>query len=493
MADRFAGPDPEPGRRTDRLISLFLFVGLSLVYFATVTGITSSNDGSHYALLRTMVENRAFTLNQFDDYAEGNDIAITPDGRLFSDRPPGTALAAVPFYLLGGPLPDPLAPVPSRHDADNPRLPYVLLLPVLAGAGTVVILYQLLRRLEISPAATLTAVLFFALGTIHWKYSTVLFSHALSGFLVTLSVYLTLLLADREITHWSYYLLLGLVTGSAVVVEYSNLLVVGVLGIFWLAQSRAIGMRRVLLAIFPWLVGSAIPLLFLAYYNTTNFGNPWTVSYAYAVNYPWAGSFGTTFNFPLLPGLRALLWWGEGGGWCGGPPCVNQGIFLLSPVLILAVPGLFLYWRRRPAWFWLTTGLFLVYLLLFARHHTSHGFTADGRYLAPFLTLLVPPLGFTLDWLLSPHRRPLFRAAAALVVYGLFFLSLANQIGHIGTSYHYTLDLSRLQTPLAAPSNWAYLAETILPNAANLPLLIAPAALILLLIAIIVAVRGRFR
>jgi hypothetical protein len=169
--------------RTDQLISIFLFVGLALLYYATVSGITSSNDGSHYALLRTMVENRAFTLSPFDPFAEGNDIAVTPDGRLFSDRPPGTALAAVPFYLSGPALIEPLAPLPSRHDADNPRLPYVLMLPVLAGAATAVVLYRLQRRLGIRPAAALTAVLFFALGTIHWKYSTVLFSHALSGFL----------------------------------------------------------------------------------------------------------------------------------------------------------------------------------------------------------------------------------------------------------------------------------------------------------------------
>jgi hypothetical protein len=104
----------------------------------------------------------------------------------------------VPFYLSGPALIEPLAPLPSRHDADNPRLPYVLMLPVLAGAATAVVLYRLQRRLGIHPAAALTAVLFFALGTIHWKYSTVLFSHALSGFLVIGSVYLTLLLADRS-------------------------------------------------------------------------------------------------------------------------------------------------------------------------------------------------------------------------------------------------------------------------------------------------------
>ncbi len=87
------------GSRNDWVIAILLFVVSSSLYFATTSGITSSNDGSHYALLRTMVENRSFALKGFDDYAEGNDIAITEDGRLFSDRPPGTALLGMLFYI----------------------------------------------------------------------------------------------------------------------------------------------------------------------------------------------------------------------------------------------------------------------------------------------------------------------------------------------------------------------------------------------------------
>lgn len=489
MAANLTPPRREPADTTDWIIALGLFVGLSVVYFMTLGGITSSNDGSHYALLRTMVENRAFSLNQFDDYAEGNDIALTPDGRLFSDRPPGTALAAIPFYILGGPLPDAPAPFPSaanpsRHDATNPRLPYALLLPVFAGAGTAVLLYVLLRTLDIGRGAALTAVVFFALGTTHWKYSTVLFSHALSGFLVVLSVTLALLLAERDIDGWTWYALLGFALGAAVVVEYSNALLLPVVGLFLLWRSWPRALRRPLTTVLPGVVGLAIPLAFMAWYNTVNFGRPWTVSYAYAVNYPWAGAFGTTFSFPLLPGLRALLWWGEGGGWCGGPPCLNQGLFLLSPLWLLAVPGLVLFLRRRQAAFLLMVGLFVVYLLLFARHHTSHGFTGDGRYLTPFLGLLVPALGFTLDWLFDPRRGPIFRAAAALVVYGLFFLSLGNQAFHIGTSYNYLLDLAALQRPLARPENAAYLWRIIFPNAANWPLVALPLAAIAGLVAL---------
>ena len=162
-------------------LTILLFVGISSLYFATVSGMTSSNDGSHYALTRAMAENGRFTLDPFDPYAEGNDIAIR-DGRFYSDRPPGTALITTLFYQVATYLPTPLSPLPSKHDPHNPRLLYVMLLPVLAGSGTILLLYWFLRQQEIVMAPAFITCLLVALGTIHWKYSTVLFSHALSGF-----------------------------------------------------------------------------------------------------------------------------------------------------------------------------------------------------------------------------------------------------------------------------------------------------------------------
>ncbi len=131
-------------------------------------------------------------------------------------------------------------------------------------------------------------------------------------------------------------------------------------------------------------------------------------------------------------------------------------------------------------------GLFLIYLFLFAKHHTSHGFTADGRYLMPFIGLLVPALGFALDWLLTLRNRVWrtgvrseklgFHAPLPLLVYGLSFLSLGNQARHIATSFNYTFDPAQLQLPLARPENWASFLGSLFPNAANWPLLILPLA-----------------
>ncbi len=461
-----------------------LFVGLSSLYFATVSGITSSNDGSHYALTRAMAENHTFALMPFDNYAEGNDIAIR-DGAFYSDRPPGTAVLATLFYTLAQYLPAPLTPLPSRHDAENPRLLYVMLLPVLAGTGTAVLLYLFLRQQGVTMAGAVTAVIMFSLGTAQWKYSTVLFSHALSGFLVLLAIVLVTRLETRDWrleteqspvsslqspNLWFRYLFLGFVLGFSVLVEYSNGLLVVLVGLFVLLGVRPFTLRRILVKMGPFILGGLIPAGFLATYNNVNFGSPLTLSYAYAINYPWAGNFFSTFSWPLLPGLQALLIWGEGGGWCN-LTCYNQGIFLLSPIMLLALPGFWLYFRhaRRP--FWLTTTVFLVYLLLFAKHFTSHGFTGDGRYLVPFLSLLAIPLAYAVDWLLRPTQNPLQLAFFAFITYGLFFLSLRNMLLHIGFSYNYHLDLSQLSPVIASPQNWRYLADTIFPNQSNLPLL----------------------
>ena len=381
--------------KKDGVVMVLLFFSLSSLYLATASGITSSNGGSHYALLRTMLDNHTFALENFDDYAEGNDIALTEDGRLFSDRPPGNALAAIPFYLLGEILPQPLAQLPSRHDADNTALWYVLLMPVLAGAGTVTLLYYFLRQQHILPAAALITCLILGVGTAHWKYSSVFFSHALSSFIILLVVVSAVSLSSPLSASLPRFFGLGLLLGFSVLVEYSNGLLVGIICLFiggQLSRQRPFSARKLFPVIAAIGLGGVPSILFLAFYNQVNFGDPFTLSYAYAVNYPWAGEFSSTFSVPLRAGLQALLIWGESGGWCGGP-CMNQGLFLLSPVLLLAWPGYWLYGRRgsHPI-FWLTTAVFLAYLLLFAKHHTAHGFTADGRYLVPFLSLLMLPI-----------------------------------------------------------------------------------------------------
>ncbi len=452
--------------KTDRLVCVVLFVVLSSLYFATASGITSSNDGSHYALTRAIVEQGTFSIDAYDPYAEGNDLARR-DGRLYSDRPPGTALVASLFYAIGQQLPQPSAALPSRHDAENPLLFYVMLLPAWAGAGTVILLYCLLRTLGVSRFGALTACFALGLGTAHWKYSSVLFSHALSSLTVIASVYLAIRAVHTEELPPAQSSLLGFVLGYAVLVEYSNAVLVVAVALYLLSQVRPFTAQSVLAKAGRLALGGLLPAAFLAAYNTTNFGGPFTLSYEYAINYPWAGDFASTFNFPLGRGLRGMLIWGAGGGWCD-PTCYNQGLFMLSPVLLLSLPGLIVYLRRARRELALTTGLFVAYLLLFAKHRTFHGFTADGRYLVPFLGLWCLPLGFLLDRL-KALKRDVWQALLYPVIYGTLFLSLHNIFFHIGLSYNYQLDIDQFNALIASPHNWSYALNSVFRNVQNLP------------------------
>lgn len=492
----------------DKTRSLWLFALAAVVYAATLTGITCSNDGSHYALVRSLVDRRSVEVSSFAGFTEGNDLA-RKDGELFTDRPPGTAVLAAPLYALGKVLPSPATPLPSKHDAENPALYYLMLFPVMLGAGTLVVLYQLLRRWQLGSSAAFLTCLTVAFGTLHWKYSTVLFSHAASGFCLLTALWTTFRAAgdppqqqnDGQETeavqsdqprHIGLALLAGLLAGSSAVVEYSNLPVIGVLGAFLAWSAWRAPAARTWKTLGGFGAGLLPPLLFLAWYNAAHFGAPWVTSYAYNVSYPWATSFRTTFDFPLLQGLHAMLFF------TGGPlseslslttlngerivqGVANQGLFLLSPVLLCAVVGLLPLVRGtittgsragkggHRAELGVTLGIALFYLLLFSTHHTFHGGMRDGRYLTPFIPMLSIPLAFFLQAYVTSETLERSRLGATLAFFGLLAFSIHTQALHIGYSYHYFLDPGKQRLIAADPHNWGMFLSAVFPGASNLP------------------------
>lgn len=471
--------------RPDVFTAAALFLLASSVYFATASGITSSNDGSHYALLRALVDEGRFEISTYAHFAEGNDLARVGE-RIYSDRPPGTALLAAPFYVLGDFLPAPLTPLPSRHDAENPRVLYAMLLPVFAGAGVVALAFGLVRGFGLSGFSSVTASLAFAFGSLNWKYGSVLFSHAPSAFLVMLGIFLALRISGMRRggtnaqPHWWRWPALGFTLGLAVLVEYSNLVYAAMALAYLLATAirhsqfairnspREAAIRHSFLRWVGLAAGLALPLAFLGYYNAVNFGGPFVASYAYAVNYPWAANLTTTFDYPLLDGLKAMLWYSDDPRFLGN---VNQGLFLLTPVAWVGFLGLVPFWKTARRECLLIIGVFLVYLLLFSKHHTLHGYTRDGRYLAPFLGLWFAPLAFALEGYADGEGGGIRRAGFLFACYGLLFLSIRNQFVHIGYSYNYRLDLAQLAAMSTPPENWAYALAQVFPNAGNLPLL----------------------
>jgi hypothetical protein len=455
----------------DRAYACVLFVLTTSLYYATLSGITCSNDGSHFALVRALVDRGRFELAPWDGFAEKSDYAVV-DGRTYSDRPPGTAFLTALAYRVGKWLPGAPDLLPSRHDAENPALIYVMLVPVLFGAATVTGVFRLLRWWGVSLEAAFAAAAILAVGTLQWKYSSVLFSHAVSGFLVFM-VFSMAVRADAErLKPWAAAAMGGML-GMSVVVEYSNLLYAGIVSAFlWLRRDR---LWRTPVALLGFAIALAVPLVALGLYNTRVFGGPLQHSYTATVHYSWTHSLGGIFSGSLLTGLRGMLLYTPDleiktvrFGMLMG--VANQGVVWMSPVLLFAVPG-FWRWGRQHAWRPAVLAIVTVvaYLALFAMHRTFHAYTRDARYFTPFLPLLALGVGFSLHRLFARTPNSPFSLFAYALLFALLAISIRNVASHIALSFNYQFQYRNLKDIAVEPRNVAYFFSSLFPNWRDLP------------------------
>jgi hypothetical protein len=148
----------------------------------------------------------------------------------------------------------------------------------------------------------------------------------------------------------------------------------------------------------------------------------------------------------------------------------NQGVFWMSPVLLLAVPG-FWFWARNHARRPLALALVTLgaYLALFAIHRTYHAFTRDARYFTPFLPLLAIGVGFWLQRLFARTPNNPLQLIGYAVFFALLACSMRNVASHVVLSYGYPFHYRKLKDIAVEPSNLAYFFGSLFPNWRDLP------------------------
>ncbi|MBL8114190.1 MAG: hypothetical protein JNK60_15015 [Acidobacteria bacterium] len=342
------------------LLLVVLYAAIALFLIPIFPHGGSANEASRWATTASLVEHRGFEISWALELLGPNPDTAVVDGRTYSNKAPAPAVLGVPAYAAARVFTGPPSPSNVRVTWTAVRL-LVSTLPLL-------LLALLFRRLGASDFA-LAALLF---GTPLFVYGTLLFSHVLTA--VALYGAYALLYRSEGPLSPARASAAGALGAVAVLSDFPAAIPLAVLGaglFFEVSVPMSERMKRV--AAFA--AGGAPFVVLLLAFNASLFGSPFSPSYAHESFAEWAevarkGVFG--ISWPSLSGLALLL------------VSPSRGLFFFAPVLLLALPALFLGGdlRRRVR---------LVAVVLTAVLLSGHGAPHGGWAMGPRYLLLIVP------------------------------------------------------------------------------------------------------
>ena len=356
--------------RTTHMIPLSLGLFLFALYlFSYRGGFHSVDEVSTFAVTESLVKFGQFNTDQIawtqwvTTQAEAQGF-FGQDGHVYSKKGLAISLAQAPLYWLALMIPG------------LGMLQTVSLLNAVLTAWTGVLLYAVLRRLAFSVRGALVTALLYGTATLAWVYAKYLFSGTLAGFLLLLAFYW--LLAYREQGGLWRLGLAGFSGGLTVLARANNLLLLVIFGLYllWmLSQQTSSPLQQIGRFITPVIVfaaGAATAGTIFVWYNWLRSGNPLQTGYDLSI-----------FSTNIMLGLYKLLF------------SPLRGLFVYSPILLLAIPGWFKFRKRHASEAWLILGLVGVTIFLFSAWASGEGLSWGSRFLVPivpFLMLALAPL-----------------------------------------------------------------------------------------------------
>lgn len=406
----------------DRVHQIALFVILLVCYTYTFPRWADPNQNSRLNMVVAVVEDGTFQIDKY--VANTVDYAKVGD-HYYSDKAPGTAFAGIPFYaglkiILDRPFMDGLterlansAAFQStlREDGSGvskqkvrfaiAQVVLTFIVSALPSALLGLLMYRLLGKFN--PAAShrpsiwqrLAVVLSYGLLTPAFAYAGAFYGHQLSTMLLFSAFYLVFTRQTQLST--GTLIGLGLLLGYSVITEYPTVLMAGILYLYTLYMLFRFGdWRRI-----AWvtLAGGLVAAGWMVY-NTLIFGGPLTLGYSHSEL--WQDQHHTGFMSLTLPHWDAI--WGITFG-------LFRGLFVLSPLMLLTLPGFILWWRsgHHRVEFWVAASSMLtIFLFNSSSSMWWGGFAIGPRYLLPMLPFMALALIFVFDqasrrgWLSGP-------------------------------------------------------------------------------------------
>jgi hypothetical protein len=322
------------------------------------------------------------------------------------------------FYQMGF-RQEPLPPKPATSLREKLQQYITTFSVCLLGACAIAILYLTAISLGLPMVPSVAAALVYGLCTSHALYATTLFAHATAGFFVMLAFFLTLRACQEKNQKGILVWFLGLAIGIACISEYTTALLCSGFIFYLLLHDvlRTISKQQLCSRYGLLLSGAILPFGLLGIYNVVCFGSVFTYSHLYQTAFDFNKNILTAFSAPLFEGLRSLL-----------IDTTSKGIFIASPVLLLAAGGFVYFYRRSPKAALMAGILFAMMVLVLSKKVIpTGGASNDPRYLTSSMGLLALGAGFYLDWLLVKGRAAWIKYSGLALFAILFVFSAWNQ------------------------------------------------------------------
>ncbi len=381
-------------------VACALVVGAFAFSCAWFTGFyppfSNPNELSRFEMVVAFVETGTFAIDSQIPRLGDHEDKAAAGGRLYSNKAPGLAFAAVPVYRmlrLVFPVPDsPTAPIFGLLRLFTVSLVCVLALSRFAR--------RLLARRDWEPIAPIVTFA-VAFGTPFLYYARSFFGHAWTAALLFLAWdRLAVSSEGRAPSPLSRAAVAGFLAGWALISEYTVAPVALALAIRAAASppGRRKGVRFLLFA-----AGAALPVTLLLVYQAICFGSPFLPSYAREAYPEYAELAQRRFFGFELPSPKIAF------EYLFHPA---RGILLFSPFFLWAGVG-FARWcrdrRERVDGICALAATLATFLLLTGYPNWHGGWALGSRYLLPLLFLSAAAIPWALE---RPLSRGLFVSAA---------------------------------------------------------------------------------
>ena len=410
----------------------------------------SANDRSRWLTIRSLAESGTFTIEDFaaEPGWDTIDSVVHPDKdgelHLYSSKPPLlSVLLAGPYWLA--------TRMTGWTLGDHPFLLGRLMLflyGMLPLAITITMSCCCIELVGETDRGRIWSAASIAFGTLLTTFAVALTNHSFAAACASASLYCVLLITKRNVRTWTIFAAAGLTAGLTAAFDLPALAwTAAVLGIL-----TAFDRQQTTRATLP-----AVVIVFLAAIGTNLIahGTAWP-PYAYrdtsiqselssklsdtsdSVN-QWNPNNWYDYRFKMPNGRVIESYWRSPGGIDRGEPSMTRyafhtlighhGIFSLTPIWLLVVPGLFIMLRRwGEGWQMLSVVIFAVSITVIIFYLTRHpwdrnygGSTSGFRWVFWMAPLWITALAPAADRLSSNKAGCCF----LLILLGLSVLSVA--------------------------------------------------------------------